>query len=188
MNPQDPSSQDPMLINPQPDQQPPVEPGLQVGGPSPVPAADSMFQPIMPSRPPQTEIPSMQPQGPNMTPIPGATGGYPVPEQPYMSGQPPQPMTKLPTPPKKSSTKKPLLVAGIGIGLLVIISVVVIVLGGGKKQTPVATDQTEQAQGPQPAQAIDVEQTNNSINQDVTGFDNTKDFPDNLLEDSQLGL
>lgn len=84
--------------------------------------------------------------------------------------------------------KKPLIIAAILIILIGGITAGAVLLSdAGKNQTPV-TQQTDQPQGPQPAQAIDVEQTNNSINQDVTGFDNTKDFPDTMLDDSTLGL
>lgn len=177
MNPQDP-----MLITPQlsPDAQPtqgamPPQPG---GMSSPaVPAADTMFQPIM-SPPPQQAAMDMAPNG-VVTPMAG----------PQFGGQQPiQPMTKLPNQPKKTSPKKPLLIGGILIMLLIVVTVVAVVLGGGKKQTPATTQQTDQAQGPQPAQAIDVEQANNSIGQDVTSFDNAKDFPDNMLDDSSLSL
>lgn len=149
----------------------------------PIPPANAMFQPIVPPSP--QSVGSFDPS----VVQPGTQGANPVDfsssDQPFQS---PQPMTKLPTPPKKPSIKKPLIVASITILVLVAVTAGAIMFAGGKKQTPVATDQTQQAQGPQPAQAIDVEQTNNSINQDVTGFDNTKDFPDNMLEDTQLGL
>jgi amino acid transporter len=104
------------------------------------------------------------------------------------AGQPIQPITKLPTA-KKPSKKLPLIIAGSLVGLLVIITVGAVLLSGGDKQ-PVQqnTNQTQGLEGPQPAAAIDVEQANNAITQDVTGHDNTKDFPDDMLTDQSLGL
>lgn len=73
--------------------------------------------------------------------------------------------------------------------LLIGITVGAIVLGGSKKTSTKPTDTTTSTpQGPQPAQAIDVEQASNSITQDVSGHDNSKDFPTAELDDKTLGL
>lgn len=183
MNPQDP-----MLITPNPSQQPtgmgqsfqqPAQPNQST---APNPATASMFQPIVPAMPQQPDA-MAQPQPMNAGPSPVGQQ-RPFPQEPV----PIQPITKLPQPPKKSSMKKPLIIGGALLGILAIVTVLAIVLSGGKGQQAPTQQQADQPQGPQPAQAIDVEQTNNAINQDVTRFDNTKDFPDNMLDDSSLGL
>lgn len=84
--------------------------------------------------------------------------------------------------------KKPIIIALILILLMGGITAGAVLMSGNKTKQTTTQQSTDQPQGPQPAQAIDVEQTNNSINQDVTGFDNTKDFPDTMLDDSTLGL
>jgi amino acid transporter len=109
-------------------------------------------------------------------------------QTPEAPNQPIQPITKLSTN-KKPSKKLPLIIAGSVVGVLVLITLGAVLLSGGNKQ-PVQnnTNQTQAAEGPQPASAIDVEQANNAITQDVTGHDNTKDFPDDMLTDQSLGL
>lgn len=159
MNPQDP------MI---------VRPNQPVGGPQPVAQPEQMFQPIVPPEPQTMQQPQPGPQ--------------PTPAFPAFSQTPPEPITKLPTPPQKKSMKKPLIVATVLILLLGGITAGAVLMSGSKPKQAATQQQTDQPQGPQPAQAIDVEQTNNSINQDVTGFDNTKDFPDTMLDDSALGL
>lgn len=110
------------------------------------------------------------------------------PPQPGFPQAPIQPITKLPTS-KKPSKKLPLIIGGAIVGILLLITIGAVLLSSGSKK-PVQQDapQTQGLEGPQPATAIDVEQANNAITQDVTGHDNTKDFPDDMLSDKALGL
>ncbi len=153
--------QDPTLITPsQP--APPTQP-VVVPGQVPIQPIqpEAMFQPITP----------------------------PVPAQPpsqFSPAEPVQPITNLPKPKKKS--KKPLIIGVSTIVLLFVITGAAIALGGTKKQANTPQQQTAAPEGPQPAAAIDVEQANNSIGQDVTGLDNNKDFPSAELDDKTLGL
>ncbi len=168
MNPQN----DPFVINPTPQEpaQPPVVPG---GSAEPiVPAPESMFQPITPPVP--------EPVQPIATYDPGYV-------QPGMPTQP-QPITNLSAKSTKKS-KKPLIFGGVLLFVLIVVTVGAIVLsGGGKKADDNTAQQTAAPQGPQPAQAIDIEQASNSISQDVSSHDNAKDFPNDELDDKSLGL
>lgn len=85
-----------------------------------------------------------------------------------------------------------------GLFILLITGVVIIgglsvyaLLAGGNKPAPkqsTSTNDTPQSQVLEPAQAIDVEQTNNSLSQDLSRLDDEKDLPNNSLEDTTLGL
>jgi hypothetical protein len=75
------------------------------------------------------------------------------------------------------------------LALAFMISVAVALLNSGDSQeTPVDEQSSSQIQGPQPAQAIDVEQTNNSINNDLSGLDDNADFSKDDLSDDSLKL
>lgn len=144
--------------------QPPIQPQQPVG-----PAVDMMFQPSTPQGPPT----GMDIQPPVM---PGV--------------QPPQvqPSTPTPAPSPQGSKKKLLLIVAGVVVILVVVSLVVVLTSSKKSKAPQAQQESTQPEGPQPAQAIDVEQTSNSITQDITGHDNNKDFPADQLGDKHLGL
>lgn len=137
--------------------------------------------PIVPGQPEPVTIP---PEG-MFQPI-APPGPVPSPGIQQLPGVPIQPITNLPKPHK--SNKKPLIFGLVLVLLLLGITVGAVLLGGNKKTNTGTQTQTTTAQGPQPAQAIDVEQASNSISQDISGHDNSKDFPSNELDDKTLGL
>lgn len=112
------------------------------------------------------------------------------PQQTVVYNAVPEPV--LPNGTKAPSSKKGLIIAIIsGVGALFIIALVVIVLASAdNSKSKNQDDSATSTQAPilQPAQAIEMEQTNNSINQDLSGLDDEKDFPANSLEDKTLGL
>jgi hypothetical protein len=155
----------------------------QPNGPTAQPqmAGQDMFQPVMaPYQQPEVTMPFAQNQGQPMQPQPSFPGNPGVP-------QPIQPITKLPST-KKPSKKLPLIIGGALVGVLLLITVGAVLLSGGDKTAKITETPTQTLDGPQPAAAIDVEQANSAITQDVTGHDNTKDFPEDMLSDKALGL
>lgn len=109
-----------------------------------------------------------------------------VQQQPVISGQ-----SVGPQQPKKSSSKGPLIAAGIGVFIVIVLTVVGLMMSGGnssktQKQTAQPANTTPQLL--QPGQAIDVEQANNAINQDLSTLNDDNDFPDSSLEDKTIGL
>lgn len=145
------------------------------------PTVISPTPPIVPGQaepvavPPEVMFQPIAPPGPMPSPVAQQLPGAPI-----------QPITNLPKPPKRN--KKPLIVGLTLVGLLIVITVGAVLLGGKKKTNTATQTPTTTLQGPQPAQAIDVEQASNSISQDVSGHDNAKDFPNGELDDKTLGL
>ncbi len=94
--------------------------------------------------------------------------------------------------PGNSNSNRKLIIAGALIGLLTLIIIILIVLlaTGDKAPAPAkeTTSETSQSQGPQPASAIDIEQTNNAISQDISGLNDDQDFPADKLNDKNLKL
>ncbi len=120
------------------------------------------------------------------------------PNQPYPSpaGTPspvaPTPLT-YPLQPRRKKNNHLALVIGLIVSLLLLVAIIsaVFVLGSQKKTpTPAANpdEQTVEPEGPQPATAVDTEQTNNAISQDITSVNDDKDLPANQLDDRTLGL
>lgn len=162
MDPQNPQNmpQGPMVVQPTAQPQQPAPAGQPV---------DMMFQPSAP-------------QGPS--------GNLPT-QQPAVAGQlppAPQPQVSPSLSPSPKRSKKPLIIIGIIVLVFAAASVAVVLMSSKKSKKPQETQTTNQQQGPQPAQAIDVEQTSNSISQDISGHDNNKDFPADQLTDDKLGL
>jgi len=144
-----------------------------------------MFQPITSQGPPPPAdslgVPQSQPAF--LSPDPASS-----PPSSYEAPNPIQPITNLGKPTKKKS-KKPLILAVIVVGVLLLVTTIVVVIASSSQNnTQNNQQQTEAPQGPQPAQAIDIEQANNSITQDITSHDNNKDFPEDQLSDKNLGL
>lgn len=110
---------------------------------------------------------------------------------PDANAQPPQqpntPQNSLN--PKQSKSKViPVMIVSV-IVLMLITVAAVIATSGSKKSTPKPAVTTQQTNvGPQPAAAIDVDQSNNSINQDMSSLKDEEDFPSTQLDDKSLGL
>lgn len=108
----------------------------------------------------------------------------------------PQPQQQTDTPlyspdaPKNEDKKRNRILIALGslILLFVIVVVVTLALSGNGSPPAEETPANNQHQGPQPAAAIDVEQTNDSINQDISSLNDLSDFPENELDDRSLGL
>ncbi|MCA9333048.1 hypothetical protein KDA00_04220 [Candidatus Saccharibacteria bacterium] len=92
--------------------------------------------------------------------------------------------------PKSSGKPKFLIVLVAGIVILGLMTAVALIVAKPTKKKTTSTSQqaTDKNEGPQPAEAIDVEQTNNSINQDVSGLNTDEDYPTTQLDDKALGL
>ena len=90
---------------------------------------------------------------------------------------------------KKS--KKGLFIA-IGLAVVVVFFLLgAVLIANSKPKTAkkaATTDTATVQQSLQPATAIDVEQTNNALSQDLSGLDDEKDYPAASLEDKTLGL
>lgn len=93
------------------------------------------------------------------------------------------------TGPKRSS-RKPFIIGGViaGILLLVVIGVVVALSNGKKPVQQAPQEDTSKPEGPQAATAVDVEQSNNAISQDISSVNDDQDFPTDELDDKSLGL
>lgn len=130
--------------------------------------------PVQPQAPPEQQ-PNLY--GPSLPP--------PAPNAPFQSQMQP------PLPPKTKSSKKVFIIGGVvaGIVVLAIIAVVIILSSNNKKPAP-ATEhhETTEAEGPQPATAVDIEHANNSISQDISGLNDDNDFPTEQLDDKSLKL
>jgi len=139
---------------------------------------DPNQQPIntdSPARRPELRQPQMfGPAG--VSPQVSPTGGPPP--SPYLTPQP--------------KNYKPFIIIGgvAGVLLLVAIGLVLFLPGNGKKKTPTqqTSNQSNTSQGPQAASAVDVEQANSSISQDVSGLNDDQDFPVDQLTDHAFGL
>lgn len=110
---------------------------------------------------------------------------------------PQEPADNLPsaTPDQPSNSdpakKRRIIIVVLGVLLLIfIISVAIAALSGGKSEEGTSTNEQTDSQilGSQPAQAIDVEQTSNSINNDLSGLDDSADFSKDDLSDDSLDL
>ncbi len=122
--------------------------------------------------------PNQQPQGPQ------AYG-------PNNYGPVPQPQQGAPLPVKSSGNSRlPLIIAAVVGVLFVLIVGGILVLSSTSKKTvkPTVDPNQNTQQGPQPATSIVIEQTSNSISQDISGQNDDKDLPDTMLDDKTLGL
>lgn len=118
--------------------------------------------------------------------------GYNIPPE----GVPISPIT--PTPLNSSSysgnssankTKKILIALGGLVGVFIILIIIVVISSSGTKK-PVQTDQqtaTPESLIKEPT-AIDIENINNSISDDITNMSADNDFPANNLTDEKLDL
>lgn len=107
---------------------------------------------------------------------------------------PPPPVTTPPaeaTPP--AASKKSLLILGAlaGVELLLILGLGLALASAPGTQTKskvVDSSSSNQAGVPQPATATGLQQTNDSITQDIGNLINERDFPATQLDDTSLGL
>lgn len=97
----------------------------------------------------------------------------------------------LPRPSKKGPNKLIIIIIA-GVVLLLILGIYAITATQSQKTAAPQSNQqsaeTDYAQSLQPAQAIDLEQANNAISQDLSSLDDEKDFPAASLDDKTLGL
>ncbi len=94
-------------------------------------------------------------------------------------------------PEKKPAKNKMIVFVIVSFLVLVALTVAALLLAPKKKGANSQDNQAtiQQPQSPvKPAEAIDVEQTNNSVNQDVSGLNIDEDFPATQMEDKALGL
>lgn len=86
-------------------------------------------------------------------------------------------------------TKKLLIIIGALVGFFIIVAIIALLIGGGD-DAPVEQTQ-ENVTGEfylEEPSAVDVESINNSISDDVSGLDTDADFPEDNLNDQNLGL
>ena len=129
---------------------------------------------------PQASIPPQQ----------QANGQLPSPvTDPTQLGQGVPPVTP-PTDPKKGGPNILVIVVIVGVVLVLICGLIVLLSSGGDDTATnqQATEQQAGSQTLQPAKSIELEEANNAINQDLSGLDDEKDYPNNSLEDMTLGL
>lgn len=109
---------------------------------------------------------------------------------PYGAQASPQPNTAPTANSSSKGSKGPLIAIIVVAAIFLIVVGVVLATGGSKKKTTkdTSTTKTDAASVLQPAQAIELEQTNNAVSQDLSGLDDEKDFPASSLEDKTLGL
>ncbi len=107
----------------------------------------------------------------------------------------PQPAATFsgPSDPVKKSRKGPIIaiIAGVVVALLLIIIAVIAATSDSSQQKPDQQNNSpasSQADLLKAGQAIEIEQINNAINQDLSGLDDEKDLPANNLDDKSLGL
>lgn len=95
-----------------------------------------------------------------------------------------------PTMPKpKSGDKKRLLI--LAVIIVAAVAVLLVVLSksiGNKPTTPTTNANDNQSQGPQPATSLSIQQTSNSISQDISSLHDDQDFPPDALKDASLSL
>ena len=86
-------------------------------------------------------------------------------------------------------TKKIIMTLGIIVGVFIVVAVAVLLLTGGDKPKAPEQEQTIGAQNlyKEPS-AIEIENLNNSISDDVTNLSTDADFPSDKLTDEKLSL
>lgn len=146
---------------------------------------------------PQRQFDPNQPVQPN-TPYNQAPPPAQVPVQQYSQpAQPPVPVNQLesqrPSVPPSKPKRGPLIaiISGVVVGLILIILAVVASLSDGvktKEDEAALNKNSVSSQVVEPASSLDVNQTNNSIGQDLSRIDDEKDFPSTSLDDKTLGL
>lgn len=148
---------------------------------------------MSPPQQPQTPAPPKQPTSslhPNQNTGDDITQGG----QQLFQAPPNIPIQQTPeniVPENKPKKNKMIIFLIVSFLVLVVLTVAALLLVPKKKGTKSQDNQTatQQPQSPvKPAEAIDVEQTNNSVNQDISGLNIDEDFPTTQMEDKALGL
>lgn len=148
-------------------------------------------QPYNPNQPQPNQV--VQPDYGSRTPVsapfnPSQTPQVPVPTQPnspVASG--------INDPEEEPKSKKGLIIGAIiGGSLILLLIIIAVIASSGDKNTKKpqqnANPTSTQTQAILPAQAVEVEQVNNSLSQDLSRLDDEKDLPNNSLTDATLGL
>ncbi len=139
---------------------------------------------------PQSDVTSPQPIAPDTQTMQSTMPG----PQSQNSITPPMPSNGQQPVVTSGGPKKPkLLIIVIGSVLLLgLITVLALIFASPNKSTTDTTDTTQEQTlenvGPQPAEAIDVEQSNSAINQDISELNTDNDYPATQLDDKELGL
>ncbi len=113
---------------------------------------------------------------------------------PYGAQPAPQPIMPNGGTPTSGSTNGPnkFVLIGAALAALLVVSIIIVVVvissSGNKKQTTEQTTDTTKSQSLQPATSLDLGQTSNAINQDMSTLDDEKDFPATSLDDKSLSL
>jgi hypothetical protein len=142
---------------------------------------DKFFQPSTQVGPP--------PQSAQPGQVPGAQYGGPGQQPPLPQQNPPQPIQQSPKKSQKTMVIASIIV-GVAVGLIIITALVVSNADKAANQTEQTQtpDSTTQAEILEPAQSVEVEQTSNSLSQDLSSLDDEKDLPADSLDDKTLGL
>lgn len=94
--------------------------------------------------------------------------------------------------PKPSPSRKLILglavAAGVELLLILGLCVALVTPKTANRNKNNASNSTSQSLAPQPATSISVQQTNDTITQDISNLTNSKDFPAAPLDDRTLGL
>ena len=149
---------------------------------------DPSQQPQQPQQPPLQPQPPIDPRIQQPAPNQGVYGqqfSQPMPGQ----GGPLPPSANKPGI-LKLGKKKLIIIIGAASTVLILIVVIAVLASGGDKQPPAQTQDTNEnnQQLLEPARALDVEQINNSVSQDISNLSNDKDFPEDQFSDKALGL
>lgn len=136
------------------------------------------------NQPGQTQQPGFQPTVPTPSNLPGQDSSSPT-QQPANPGSYGGDLGSN----GDDKTKKLLIIVAALIGFFVIIAIIVLALNNGDN---VPADQTqENVTGDfyvEEPSAVDVESVNNSISDNISGMDTDADFPEDNLNDLNLGL
>lgn len=94
-----------------------------------------------------------------------------------------------PAPEDQGKNKLVLIVIAAGVSLLIIIILIVVVASSSSNKTGQKTQDAEkQSMELGPATSTTVQQTNDSISQDIGNLNDDEDFPSNKLSDDSLNL
>jgi hypothetical protein len=81
-----------------------------------------------------------------------------------------------------------LIVAGVVVALLLIIVIAAALSGGPKPSTSGNNGNQTQQEGPVPATALGIQQSNDGISQYLNSLNDQNDFPSDALSDQNLQL
>jgi hypothetical protein len=117
----------------------------------------------------------------------------PHPEGPVLEATVTSPQQSYNTTRQKQSKLLPIIV-GVVIALAVLVALASFLIANSSSQSTkqsaksTSSNTNQDASTLQPATAIELEQANNSISQDLSGIDDEKDFPTTSLDDKSIGL